>query len=582
MNTGAKWCLEQEAWLLLCIAKGKELQWMADKMERTKASIQARLTLMAANMVLDATMKNTLLLVNPDVAFQQAVSDASVKTGILNDFILLKLKTLENKKKTYYAVRVGMKPGIYLSWEECLEQIQNVSNNQYKKFSREEDAIEYMNALTIVDINKNKTAINGVNGFVETDERALDPATLMDMTETANGANESLEWLSLNQKFEKPLFITGAAGTGKSYTIQRIAAWAQKHNKNIAITATTGAAAQLIDGRTINSFLGIGLGTKELTEMVSYAKYRLKPVVSRIRELDILVIDEISTMSAELFDYIVEYIVSLKQNSGQRKLRLILSGDFKQLPPVKGNWIHLAKYWTLLAPHVMRLTKQMRQLEDPLFQEMLNRFREGIVTDEDYMCLKSLKHTEFANGIKPTTLLPINSLVDAVNKSEYDALVKAGAKIASYGIEYGGDKGRSKAYAASLQIPEQFELCVGAQVIVTRNLPLLDLVNGSRGIILALSPRDVTIRTQQTTVTFGKQQFASIDDERLRLTFLPVKLAFAISIHKSQGMTLDAIEIDIGKNIFQPGQAYVALSRAKSLKSIRILDIDRQSLTMSL
>ena len=99
MNTGAKWCLEQEAWLLLCIAKGKELQWMADKMERTKASIQARLTLMAANMVLDATMKNTLLLVNPDVAFQQAVSDASVKTGILNDFILLKLKTLENKKK---------------------------------------------------------------------------------------------------------------------------------------------------------------------------------------------------------------------------------------------------------------------------------------------------------------------------------------------------------------------------------------------------------------------------------------------------------------------------------------------------
>jgi hypothetical protein len=178
--------------------------------------------------------------------------------------------------------------------------------------------------------------------------------------------------------------------------------------------------------------------------------------------------------------------------------------------------------------------------------------------------------------------IKFKDLFSLINKQEYDKLIKSGAKMVTYNIEYPKlAKNREKAikWIKTLGIPESIELCVGAQIVILANINQDDgIVNGTRGVIVDLRTHSVVIkRIDGSLALINYHKTVSNEDKEVFVNFMPMKLAYALSIHKAQGMTLDAIEIDIGSKIFASGQAYTAISRAKNLKSIKITDISINS-----
>jgi ATP-dependent DNA helicase PIF1 len=262
-------------------------------------------------------------------------------------------------------------------------------------------------------------------------------------------------------------------------------------------------------------------------------------------------------------------------------LQLVLTGDFCQLEGVNGDYCFKSEIWSTLNLRTVYLHKQIRQDGDLEFQNMLSKLRYGKCTNKIYEKLSALKNTEF-NEIQPTRLYPRNVDVDRINKQEYDKLIKSGAKILVYNIEFpklSKNKEKTLKWIKTLDIPESIELCVGAQIVILANIDQdQGIVNGTRGVIIDLKPYCVIIkRIDGSVVEIKYHKTVSSEDKDIFVNFMPMKLAYALSIHKAQGMTLDAIEIDIGTKIFAAGQAYTALSRAKNLKSIKIKDISMNS-----
>ena len=370
------------------------------------------------------------------------------------------------------------------------------------------------------------------------------------------------------------VLITGPAGTGKSFTIKTIIEWAESANKAVALTATTGLAASLIGGNTINSYLSIGTGTKSVDELVAFAR-KTKFPIKNVNDIDILVIDEVSMMSDALFDKVYEYINTLRMKKNTTLpwggLQVILVGDFCQLPPVQGNFCFKAAMWPNADLHIVQLTTLIRQSGDATFQKLLMDLRFGKCTMATYDILKALSVTTYQNGIIPTRLYSMNVDVDKINMDEYEKLKLAGAQTHVYKAKF---KTEAVKWMASCRIPSEIALCEGAQVFVTHNIPSSGLVNGSIGIVRLIGVSGVNIGLcDGTSVTINYHTLVCEGNRNIKAEFMPLKLAFALTIHKSQGMTLDAVEMDLGKSIFEYGQAYTALSRAKSLNCVKIIDI---------
>jgi len=222
----------------------------------------------------------------------------------------------------------------------------------------------------------------------------------------------------------------------------------------------------------------------------------------------------------------------------------------------------------------------MRQKDDEPFMEMLKRLRLGKCSRADLETLRDLKNTQFPEGIEPTKLYCKNVNVDAINTRE---LMKIGTEFTTYAVRYAGSREASERYAKAANVPEIINLCVGAQVMITYNIDLArQLVNGTRGFVTALNSTGVSMKLldgREELIPFIRVQ--NEDDPDIDFHYVPIKLAWAVTIHKSQGLTLDAIEIDIGSNIFSVGQAYTALSRARNLNSVRIRDVAARSFCAS-
>jgi len=382
-------------------------------------------------------------------------------------------------------------------------------------------------------------------------------------------------------KKNKNIFLTGPAGTGKSFTLNKIKEYCNANNKKIGITATTGTAAFLLGGKTLHSYLGIGLAKESAEELFKFVRYKLPHAASRLRECDVLIIDEISMLDTELFDKISEYLKYIRKNTKPfGGLQLVLTGDFCQLEPVTGEYCFKSSVWNDLNLTTIYLHKLIRQDGDIKFQNILSKLRYGICTPKIYENLSKLKDTEFGE-IKPTILYPRNIDVDKINKLESDKRIASGAKKQNYELEYpkSTNKDKTQRWIKSLDIPELSTFCVGDQVVVTANINQDEgIVNGTRGIVVDVKSRSVIIKRingQEINITYHTSTNA--EDSKLYVSYIPLKLAYALSIHKSQGMTLDAIEIDIGSKIFAAGQAYTAISRAKSLSSIKVKSISINS-----
>jgi len=395
----------------------------------------------------------------------------------------------------------------------------------------------------------------------------------------------------------KNIFLTGPSGTGKSMVIQQFKKLYNRE-KSIAITSTTGISALLIGGTTLHSFLGIGLGTGNVDQMTEniMKKAYLK---SRWLKLDVLVIDEVSMLSPDLFDKLEQVARNVRRKHPRRLLtgpqgpeveqvfggiQLILSGDFLQLPVVKSDdFCFEAKTWNSCIDHVVNLTEIIRQ-SDIEFQEVLNDLRFGKVTKRAKQLLKSRMNVELKNdlGIKPTRIYMVNVDVNEYNEKELDKLAE-GADFYEYTSEFyffEFVKNREQAMERARKnclAPEKLQLCKDAQVMLLCNLDLdCGLANGSRGIVTGFSNDQPIVRFlngEERVIDTHSWETEEGDKKQVRITQIPLKLAWSSTCHKIQGATLDYCEVDL-TSVFTYGQSYVALSRVKNKEGLSILGID--------
>ena len=379
------------------------------------------------------------------------------------------------------------------------------------------------------------------------------------------------------------ILLTGPAGTGKSFVVAEIAARARAAGRAVVLTSTTGTAALQIGGRTLHSFLGIGRGEGAVVAWVARAGAKAR---ERVCAVQTLVIDEVSMLDAGFVDAASEYMSALRGDPAPfGGAQLIFVGDFCQLPPVsaRSSFAFEAAAWRRLAPRVCLLTTVMRQA-DGEFQALLARARVGRPTAADVERLDACFATEFAAGVEPTRLCALNRDADAINQRELAAMLAAGAAPVNF-----DRRGRDAGWAQSMGIPDAFTACIGAQVMVTRNLraaKAADLANGTRGVIEGVTAEAVTLRLvsglrvdvpfvrvdEEPELAPAGEASGAAKKRGAGATFMPLQLAWAISIHKSQGATLDAVEVDLS-TVFAPGQAYVALSRCRDLACLRVTSV---------
>lgn len=380
------------------------------------------------------------------------------------------------------------------------------------------------------------------------------------------------------------IFLTGPGGVGKTAVLKT---FINSSTMNIAVTSTTGTSALLLNGTTLHSFLGIGLGTKSTKHLVdkilSQGWLRKRWVL-----LECLVIDEVSMMHPNLFDKLEEIARIVRNNDKPfGGIQLALSGDFLQLPCIGTmHFCFQAKSWKKCIPNIICLDEIIRQ-GDRKFQDCLNAVRLGNITEGVRKILDSRVGIKLSNGfgICPTKLYSKNVNVEKENDVELDKLAQKGKEFCAYEMDiqtYHSSKCQKdftiKKFKKFCPAPTYLELCVGAQVMLVKNIDLLcGLANGSRGIVVGFTPEDIPIvrflNGKERPIGMELWEMEEQDKVILRAYQIPLRVAYAISIHKSQGCSLDYAQIDLS-NIFEYGQAYVALSRVKSLRGLSISAID--------
>ena len=394
------------------------------------------------------------------------------------------------------------------------------------------------------------------------------------------------------------LFLTGPAGSGKSFLIRRIVEWCDTMRKTLAVTALTGCAALLLGNKakTLHSWAGIGLG-RGTADALATSINKNPHAKRRWKRTELLIVDEISMMTPDLFeklDAIGKRVRnSLKPWGG---IQLILCGDYFQLPPVvkgisgetagTGRFAFESPVWAASSLMPVVLNKIERQTDES-FQKLLNECRIGTPSAETIALLKSRQGLDWkSRAIKPTLLFSRNADVDTINEKNIVALKKT-----LYTFEANTSIVRNPDYpdvpmptgeeleriVAKLDNDANYaprvELCVGAQVMLLFNKDAeAGLVNGSRGVILDFSsdgfPIVQFLRGEPTKV--GLHDYESNECPHVTRQQIPLRVAYAVTIHKSQGATLDCALVDIGNSTFEYGQAYVALSRVRDLESLYI------------
>lgn len=407
---------------------------------------------------------------------------------------------------------------------------------------------------------------------------------------------EQRKTLELFQDGEN-IFLTGPAGTGKSFTLKILCAWCKEEGIEYAVTSTTGISALLINGMTLHSWAGIGLGEEDRDRLLF--RVRKSPrAVKRWCKTEVLIIDEVSMLSPLLFEklnYIGQKIRQSDRIFGG--IQLVLTGDFAQLPPINSGFMFKSPLWKLAVPNIIYLKKNMRQ-ENLQFSKLLSEIRMGIITEDTIKILSSRINVSIdtGNNIKPTQLYSYRDMAESINIESLCKLIREGNKLWTY---KSNDEIKAnisinneyiEQYANRLdktcQGKKELELCVGAQVMLLVNMNLkAGLCNGSRGVVTKFEnnlPIVRFINGLELPISHHTWEMKIDNDISVFRTQLPLILAWALTIHKSQGSTLDCVSVDIGSTIFEAGQAYVALSRVKTLEGLTITDFDPKKIKVNL
>lgn len=391
---------------------------------------------------------------------------------------------------------------------------------------------------------------------------------------------EDLPPLSIEQenalnlvKSGKSIFFTGSAGTGKSLLLRHILRTLPRDTT--FVTGTTGLAGSLLGGTTINSFSGVGRAEGDLDSIARNAGRGESGL--RWRRATHVIIDEISMMDGRFFDLLEAVARKVRGNALPfGGIQLILSGDFHQLPPVAKDaasrrFCFEAAAWPRCVHACVELTQVFRQSDDE-FIDILGAVRAGTAPEGMLRALlaRCARPLEMDDGILPTQLFTHRADVDAINAKQLASL--DGDEVCLVA----NDAGDAMALQTSCPALRTLRLKIGAQVMLTRNISAKKgLVNGARGVVERFTPGGLPVvrfATGGHSMTVDREKWVlnvggRVVAQRIQV---PLALAWAVTVHKSQGMTLDRVEVSLDK-AFEAGMAYVALSRARCLEGLRII-----------
>ncbi len=393
------------------------------------------------------------------------------------------------------------------------------------------------------------------------------------------------------------VFLTGEPGSGKTHIINRYVTYLRERGIEPEITASTGIAATHIGGMTIHSWSGIGIKTmldKHDLDKIASNKY----VIQHVRRAKVLIIDEVSMLAPETLSMVEAVCRSVKNNIEPfGGMQVVLVGDFFQLPPVNkmeskkstqtelirmpiARFAYDSSAWTRSDLAVCYLTEQYRQ-DDDTFLSILSAIRCGAFNENHLHQLETRKVEHYIVSKNITKLFSHNADVDRVNN---EMLSKLPGEQQTFLMTQKGHESLTAVLQKGCLSPEILNLKVGAAVIFTKNNPKKGFVNGTLGVVdkfdnISSCPvvkirngRRIEVEPVDWTVQENGK-------ERARITQLPLRLAWAITVHKSQGMSLDEVVMDLS-HVFEFGQGYVALSRVRRLSGLHLLGYNEHAFSV--
>lgn len=466
------------------------------------------------------------------------------------------------KKNKYYAVRKGRVPGIYLSWDDCRKQVDGFSNSEFKSFSTRSEASQYLN------LGKKSNTIISKKTKNTTNNSIASPITKITKSPKLTTSQETVLKV-LETDSEKRLFVTGEAGTGKSFLMNEYVNRARKKGKKIILAAPTGIAAINIGGSTLHSIFKIPIRPILQTDINKIKKDKN----SVLNKADILVIDEISMVRADVFSFIIKTVQKNNPN-----IKIVLVGDFFQLPPVITKedkkvlgenfvpYAFMSPFWKNENFKTLNLTTGIRQ-SDANFFSALSKIRIGDASAIDWICSNSLS-VPLENGIH---ICGTNNKASKINDTKLknlkspiftcNAIINGNVKI------------------SELPCDNVLNLKTGCRVLSLINDSQKLYQNGSLGTVLACNANEISVKWDSGAVSKitkheWEKKVYKIKDNKLVTEVIgtvlqfPLKVAYAITIHKSQGQTFE--QVNLSPNCFESGQLYVALSRCTNVENLYI------------
>lgn len=380
------------------------------------------------------------------------------------------------------------------------------------------------------------------------------------------------------------VFLTGAPGAGKTYVLNEFIRRATRAGKNVAVTASTGIAATHIGGTTIHSWSGLGI-KDFLTEWDLERLKSTDKLIKRYNAADVLVIDEVSMLHGARLDMVNHVAKLLRKNDAPfGGLQVVLVGDLFQLPPISRgrelvDFAHLSAAWRELQPQICYLTEQHRVGQGDALLDLLESMRRGDVNESHEMALQERLGVQRSADVVVTRLFSHNIDVDSINQRHLKDITET-AKL--FEMRTSGQAVKVEQLAKSVLAPAKLELKIGAEVMFVVNNFGSGFVNGTRGRVVDFVdnlPLVELANGREIKVELHTWKLEEDGRTRAEVSQLPLRLAWAITIHKSQGMSLDAAEIDLSRS-FTPGMGYVALSRVRSLDGVYLAGINQMALML--
>lgn len=385
------------------------------------------------------------------------------------------------------------------------------------------------------------------------------------------------------------VFLTGSAGAGKTYTLNQYINYLKARKVPVAITASTGIAATHMNGMTIHTWAGIGIKDSLSDDDLKRMKER-KYLKEHLENAQVLIIDEISMLHAKQLNLVNQVLKYFKESDDAfGGIQVIVAGDFFQLPPVgkkeelnRDKFCFMSEAWVEAKFRVCYLTEQHRQGNDYL-NDILNAIRSQSITQQHLQALEQTRTQDIGETF--TRLYTHNMDVDSINYQHLNAIEQQGHEFMAV---CDGNEKLIETLKSSVRAPEALTLKKNAKVMFVKNNFDMGYINGSLGEVIGFEEDDdhgilPKVKLTDGSVLLVEPETWSVDNEAGKsiasLQQIPLRLAWAITIHKSQGMTLAAAEINLS-HTFEKGQGYVALSRLKSLQGLKLLGFNMQALEL--